>query len=985
MTPAHPAPVTGGPDRFPLAESISALLADDLAALQVGEPNALLDAVTPTTAELLRWWFQQDYCDVRSGLNFHRGQRDAILAVIYAHEVLEAENLLDLYEKVSRESVLVDGMLGEVTAERNQHPKYAAKMATGTGKTWVLNALLVWQYLNAVAAPDDPRFTTNFLVVAPGLIVYDRLLDSFLGRLGGDGTRDFSTSDLSRFAELFIPDDRRDTVLGFVQSSVVPKAEIGRKVTGGGAIVLTNWHLLMGQDPDDPEALEDDEDDIAPGLDVDWKAAAAAALPLSPGVTAGNSLDTLDRRFERGEKFQWLLDLPSLMVFNDEAHHVHSGGKSDPSSEVEWQRSLNALAAGKGRRFVQMDFSATPYNETRGKKIWFPHIVVDFPLDVAVTSGLVKAFVLDKRQEIAALKNEDLDFAAERDERGQVVGLSEGQRVMLRAGLAKLAILEKEFADLDSDKRPKMLVVVEDTKVSEPVVEFLQSTGLAEDDILRIDSGRKQELGAKDWEPVRAKLFDVDNRPQPKVIVSVLMLREGFDVNNICVIVPLRAAGSGILAEQTVGRGLRLMWRGEPVVEELRARNLELLKQRKPPASYYDVLFVVEHPAFEALYENLIGEGVAGEIEGDSPTPGGDVERIGLKPGFEEFDFHIPFVVRSADEEMTGPRIDIGALATSTIPITDLLKVTKKGDTFISLEPASGVQFGPFRVDGAKMTAAGYNDYLRKIATRVGGAVDRSFTKAGHLKQNPDAFATLQVSGPELVGWADRYIRTRFFGGIIDPLENEQWRVLMIDDISDQIAGNLATALVASLDIEITGDPEVTYRSISEVDAIFVRETSRVDVEKCVYPTLPIPARSGGLERLFLEWADADAEVEALLKIHEYRHAFLRRPYLKADGMPAQYSPDFLVRTEFDVFVVETKAQTALTEVNVKRKAEAARGWCAQINELPPEMRGGRDWNYVLLGEKSIREWHSKGATVSQMLAYARLQPPTTSAQTALF
>ena len=42
---------------------------------------------------------------------------------------------------------------------------YAAKMATGTGKTWVLNALLVWQYLNKLAAPTDDRFTSNFLLL----------------------------------------------------------------------------------------------------------------------------------------------------------------------------------------------------------------------------------------------------------------------------------------------------------------------------------------------------------------------------------------------------------------------------------------------------------------------------------------------------------------------------------------------------------------------------------------------------------------------------------------------------------------------------------------------------------------------------------------------------------------------------------------------------------------------------------------------------
>jgi type III restriction enzyme len=65
---------------------------------------------------------------------------------------------------------------------------------------------------------------------------------------------------------------------------------------------------------------------------------------------------------------------------------------------------------------------------------------------------------------------------------------------------------------------------------------------LQDDDVMTIDSGKKAELGEKDWAPVRERLFSVDNHATPRVIVSVLMLREGFDVNNICVIVPLRSA-----------------------------------------------------------------------------------------------------------------------------------------------------------------------------------------------------------------------------------------------------------------------------------------------------------------------------------------------------------------------------------------------------------------------------------------------------------
>src|SRR3546814_14057688 len=111
--------------------------------------------------------------------------------------------------------------------------------------------------------------------------------------------------------------------------------------------------------------------------------------------------------------------------------------------------------------------------------------------------------------------------------------LSEGQRIMLRAGLTKLRKLEADFAGLDPDKHPKMLVVCEDTTVTPLVAEFMTLEGLADDELLRVDSNRKGELKPDEWKILRERLFDVDRHRSPRVIVSVLMLRGGFDVNNI--------------------------------------------------------------------------------------------------------------------------------------------------------------------------------------------------------------------------------------------------------------------------------------------------------------------------------------------------------------------------------------------------------------------------------------------------------------------
>ncbi|MFI8596240.1 DEAD/DEAH box helicase family protein [Rothia koreensis] len=968
---------------FPLAKGISAVVDPQIPGIVDGTGSELLDQATPVTAELLRFWFQQDYCELRE-LNFHAGQRAAILHIIYAHEVLGTTRLRDLYETVAPEAMLEGGVLGEVTRDRHDHPKYAAKMATGTGKTWVLNALLVWQYLNKLANPQDPRFSSNFLLVAPGLIVYDRLLDSFQGK-EQDGERDFATSDIYRQQDLFIPDTYRTQVFTFLQSSVVTKTEIGRKVTGSGLIAITNWHLLAGKE--DPDFLDDDEVE-APGAEIDPKAAVESFFPLTPGTSAGNALDVLDRRFLRGGPLQALKDLPDLVVFNDEAHHIHEVRKSDEVTDVEWQKSLSEIASTKGRRFIQVDFSATPYNEVgsgRSKgKAYFPHIVVDFDLKSAMRAGLVKSLALDKRKEIAALP---LDFKAERDEQKRVTGLSNGQRVMLQAGLKKLQILEEQFADADPDKHPKLLVVCEDTNVTPHVVEYLQSTGLSEDDILRVDSGRKAELGPKDWEPIREKLFDVDRHKQPKVIVSVLMLREGFDVSNIAVVVPLRSLKASILLEQTIGRGLRLMWRGDPSIDELKAETRERISKGLEPTNYFDVLFIVEHPAFSDFYDELLSGGLMVETGDDADVTGatGDLEHVDLRPGYQAYDFEVPVILRDADEELRQPSINPLELPASPYPLDSSIKTIGKGDRFVSHDAETGTQYGDYRVDGGVLTATGYNDYLSRMTTRITEALGRTMTKS-QSKYNENAkFPILQAYRPLLTGWLDSYIRHRLFGQEFDPLAEENWRVLLLDDVARRIAGTFATKLVELQDSQVVTSAEVQHRSLSEVTTIPVRSSTAEEVNKCIYPKLPIPSQGGGLERRFIRWADKDSGIEALAKVHEYRHDFLRRPYLKADGMPAQYSPDFLIRTPFTIYVVETKAQSALSDENVQRKQKAALAWCEQINELPEAQRDGRDWAYVLLGESIVNEWHKKNASVTDLLNYARLRKVSTSRQERMF
>ena len=941
----------------------------------------LLELVTPTTADLLKWWFGEDMVSARDGLNFHDGQRQAILNTIVAHEVLGTDHmewsLLDLYKAAAPEALLTGKRLEEVSQAKHKHPKYCMKMATGTGKTWVLQALMIWQLLNKTHALaegyDDSRFTRHFMVVAPGLIVYERLLDAFCGKLvsGGNGARNFLTSDIARYADLFIPEAYREVVFGFVRGNVCSKNEIGLKATGNGMIAITNWHLLA----EGEEEVEDEEFVAAPGEEIDPKEVVSKVLPLTPGRATGNSLEVLDRRYARGNVLEYLAKLPELMVFNDEAHHIHDFKREGEITEVEWQKSLTRIAATKGRRFVQVDFSATPYNDVgtgkNKKKVYFPHIIVDFDLKSAMRAGLVKSLVLDRRKEIGALP---LEFKAERDENGNPT-LSEGQRVMLRAGLAKLRKLEKDFVAVDRLRHPKMLVVCEDTTVSPLVAEFLRDQeGLDEAEVMTIDSGKKAELGEKDWAPVRERLFNVDRHAAPKVIVSVLMLREGFDVNNICVIVPLRSSQAQILLEQTIGRGLRLMWR-DPEYADIKRENRERINAGQEPGSLLDVLSIVEHPAFQSFYDDLIAEGLVGSTGDDSgESATGDVLASDLREDYERFDFGIPFILQEADELSDHVGLDVAALPSfSSLGFDDLKGMLGKGDTFVSHDLQSATLFGDYRVDGAVMNVGGYNDYLARLTRRIGQALSEPLPKGNKIAHHL-AKPYMQVNTAELTGWLDDYIWTQLFNSAFNPIEEENWRLLLLQPVVDHITKVFAVGLLESEEKHLSGETEVRLRYLSEVPKLMVRESHSMEVSKCIYKRLGWPSRNGGLERTFIEWAQADSMIQAFCKVSENRHTFARLRYIKEDGLPAFYSPDFLVRTDGAVYLVETKAQDQISHPNVQRKRKAALAWCSRINTLTEEQRQSPPWHYVLLGETAIADWRGKGGRLADLLDFARIR-----------
>lgn len=961
-----PTPLNIGTRDIPLklAEAITARVKAEW------ESGAMLEKVSSTTRDLLTFWFLLPHTETRT-VNFHDGQRQAILNVIYLREILKAETVADVYESVEPE-LLAQIDIGELKKPKYDIPKYAIKMAPGTGKTWVMHALLIWQYLNAKREEKPSgKFSKNFLLVAPGLIVYERLLDAYLGKEDEEKQRRFERSDFYKTIDLFVPDGYKEEIFAFIQSAVAKKEEIGSKVTGDGLIAITNWHLFMEDEDGETENLSPFDDPSQAVKEI---------LPVRPGVSGGNALESLDRQYLSGREIDFLAALPDLVVMNDEAHHIHENRTYGEVEEVEWQKGLDKISAGKGKRFAQIDFSATPYDVTGSEQNrtehYFPHTVVDFDLKTAIRSGLVKTIALDKRKE---LTEATLDFRAVRDDSNAPIALSDGQKVMLRAGLEKLKILEEHFIQFTkdknglSDKYPKMLVVCEETKVSPLVKGFLVAEpGMTEEDAVVIDSRGKDDLSEQEWLKVKQRLFNLDKHAKPKVIISVLMLREGFDVNNICVIVPLRASAAPILLEQTIGRGLRLMWR-EPEFEEVKNENRRLLLlEKREPVNYLDILSIIEHPQFAKFYEDLLKEGLVGEIT-KKPTGGdvlGDIIKVGLKTDYQKYDLFWPVEIRGAEEELRRAVIDADSLEPFMLfKLEDLRKFVGKGEKFVSEEITARTRFGEYVVDASLFNAKSYNEYLQKIVSIV---ADRTVKMS---VRGANKFPALQFNIADIAKTVDGYIRRRLFEVDFDPFFGENWKILLMKNgaVTEHIVKEIGKAVYEmqrQVDIK---EAVVEKRYFSEVTELRMRAKFSLPIVKTIYERLPYPSNKGGFEKELMEYADNDGEVESLIKVNEYYHRLASILYLRTDGLISHYSPDFIVKTKNKIYVIETKSEKDLKDLNVKQKQRATLDWIERTNKLSLGARMERIWEYVLLGENHFYGLKKSNASVSDICELAKV------------
>lgn len=273
-----------------------------------------------TSRTLLRWWFDTDHVvQVADGsvesFRWYFAQREAVESVIWLYDVKHARDKYDLM-RFDASGAVSAGMFPE------DWPRYVVKMATGAGKTKVLSLLIAWSFFHRLYEPGS-TLARNFLLIAPNIIVLDRLRADF------DGMRIF-------FKDSVLPDNgmagrnwREDFQLTLhLQDDV-------RVVRDVGNLFLTNIHRIYLGDVREPTLEDDDLRDYF----------------LQP-FGERPSGKTTDSKTDLGELIR---KIDELAVCNDEAHHIHDNAPGVAAFAKNYLRGgLQARLREDRRRPVEL-------------------------------------------------------------------------------------------------------------------------------------------------------------------------------------------------------------------------------------------------------------------------------------------------------------------------------------------------------------------------------------------------------------------------------------------------------------------------------------------------------------------------------------------------------------------------------------------------------------------------------------------------------
>ena len=839
---------------------------------------------SPTSRSLLNWWFKEPHLIPQAGgstaeFRYFFAQQEAVETIVYLYDVARVKDKYDLM-RFDSSGAISTSMFDETWR------RFVVKMATGSGKTKVLSLVLAWSYFHKLYETNS-ELARNFLVITPNIIVLDRIYKDF------QGLRIF-------FADPVVPDNgfdghnwRDDFQLNLhVQDEV-------RVTVPTGNIFLTNIHRVYAGDDVPPSADDDNTMDYF----------------LGKRPTGG----TTDSKVDLG---MIVRDIDELVVLNDEAHHIHD-------RSLAWFKSIedihNRLLQKGGSLSLQVDVTATPKHNNGAI---FVQTVSDYPLVEAISQNVVKHPMLPD--------------AASRD---KLVERQSAKYTEKYADYIDLGVIEWRKAYADHEKLGKksiLFVMTDDTKNCDEVAAYL--AGRYPDlkdavlvihtknngDISEAVSGKNKE----ELERLRKQANNIDEPDSPyKAIVSVLVLKEGWDVRNVTTIVGLRpySAKSNILPEQTLGRGLRKMYSGE--TEEK--------------------VSVVGTDAFMEFVESIQAEGVELEhaamgagtqpkaplvVEVDSEKGAADIAALDI-----EIPVLTPHVYREYGR-LAG--LDVVGMAHQPLPYQQFSEEERRKIIFRDL--TTGEEAHTTFLDPAGMA-----DYRSVI-----GYFAQAIMKEMRLVSGYDV----------LFGKIKAFVQTEMFDQTVKLQEPNTLHNLSEITATKRLIETFKRA-INDLTVQEANGAEIRDAiRLSHTRPFVAKDRAYLRPMKSVFNRI-IGDNSFELDfaRSLEEWEDVTSYAKNYFAVR------FKLDYVNADGDISNYWPDFIVkRSDGSVFVIETKGRE---ELDVPLKMARLKEWCLDVNQLQSVTR----YDFVYVDQPGFERYRPKSFAdvVTSFTSYKNDDPET--------
>ena len=833
--------------------------------------DAFYIGASDTSRHLLNYWFEREHrITIGAGedidFNYYFCQREAIEALIYLKEVRQIERLSQLVAAFEGENAEF-AALG-INPEEDLWTKYAFKLATGAGKTKCMSLAIVWSYFHSLRESNSPM-AKHFVVIAPNLTVFERLKEDFRPEGGG--------ADIFDNDPLIPPEWRGDWNL-----TTVLQDEAGG-VSTGGTLYLTNIHRLYAK-----KNQRGGDADTFP-----W---------MGPKVSKQKALDTGAALRER------IKSHGRIMVLNDEAHHVW-----DPDNA--WSEAIETLhsemnsSRDTGGVVAQLDFSATP-KDNSGRT--FRHVVCDTPLGEAVDAGIVKCPIIGVANGLEEIASNDAAYKYE---------------MHLMLGYERWKKSKEEWEK--SKKKALLFVMCNNTDEADQITRRLNSDSRFKElngktinlhtnlkgKIKNVGSGKnkrpmfienEKQISDEDLKALRKLSRELDSNSSPYFcIVSVLMLREGWDVKNVTTIVPLRPYSSkaNILPEQTLGRGLRRM---------------------TPPGGAAEIVTVVEHPAFARLNQiELEQEGLPiGVIDVDKiPKTTVSIFPDETKYNFNELDIELPVltpahVTKSFLDELTFREVQKQFKSLSVAP----LPIERETETTLEYE--------------GKNLITGETVEMMKVELPI---FQNGIGAISFYISELETVCRVKGTHKLLAPLMKKFFEQLLFDKEISLFDEKLIFRLSKSDVREYVRAVFIPLIRRKTVTSVHERAVTTGKSISlwrPFQATVSERHPVVKAEKTVFNLVPCDR---AFEEAFANWLDSCDEIASFAK--NAGPQALRIDYLAVGSRLSFYKPDFFCRLgNGEILLVETKGRV---DKEVPLKASAAIKWCEGATQ------SGVKWNYV--------------------------------------